>query len=183
MWIEPKTNWTREDVPLPEDFNRIEGNTKELKSLVEQLMSGAAHQPCFSVYLSEAFTATANSTTVIRYNNARINIQSAYDLSTGNFSPKKSGIYYIKARAVAVLWSPGVNEYATLCVYKNETKIDEVLMVTEPYYTEISLLAEMNADDYLSFRIANNSSSNLVVAPLPGFGVLSQVNALGVRLF
>jgi hypothetical protein len=31
MWIEPKTNWTREDVPLPEDFNRIEGNVKELK--------------------------------------------------------------------------------------------------------------------------------------------------------
>jgi hypothetical protein len=31
MWIKPKTNWTREDVPLPEDFNRIEGNVRELK--------------------------------------------------------------------------------------------------------------------------------------------------------
>jgi len=37
MWIDPKTNWTSKDVPLPGDFNRIEGNVKELKEGVDGL--------------------------------------------------------------------------------------------------------------------------------------------------
>lgn len=41
MWIDPKTNWTREDVPLPEDFNRIEGNVRELEGNVRELKEKA----------------------------------------------------------------------------------------------------------------------------------------------
>ena len=41
MWIDPKTNWTRDSVPLPEDFNRIEGNVRELKAGVDGLAGSA----------------------------------------------------------------------------------------------------------------------------------------------
>jgi hypothetical protein len=42
MWIDPKTNWTRDSVPLPEDFNRIEGNVRELKTGAEVLNDSVA---------------------------------------------------------------------------------------------------------------------------------------------
>ena len=42
MWIDPKTNWTSKDVPLPDDFNRIEGNVKELKAGAEVLNDSVA---------------------------------------------------------------------------------------------------------------------------------------------
>jgi len=35
-WIEPKTNWTPDDPITEKDLNRIEGNTKSLKSGVDE---------------------------------------------------------------------------------------------------------------------------------------------------
>ena len=32
-WIEPKVDWNNSNVPVASDFNRIEGNTKDLKDL------------------------------------------------------------------------------------------------------------------------------------------------------
>jgi hypothetical protein len=34
-WQTPKTNWGAADVPLPDDFNRIEGNVQELQNTKE----------------------------------------------------------------------------------------------------------------------------------------------------
>lgn len=36
-WEEPKIDWESTDVPLPEDFKRIEGNEKELKTTTDEL--------------------------------------------------------------------------------------------------------------------------------------------------
>ena len=61
MWIEPKTNWTSKDVPLPDDFNRIEGNVKELKAGVDGL-AGAAK---ITVIVSDSKTIGAGGVVVI----------------------------------------------------------------------------------------------------------------------
>jgi hypothetical protein len=53
MWIDPKTNWTRDSVPLPGDFNRIEGNVKELKAGVDGLAADALTIPRITVLLEQ----------------------------------------------------------------------------------------------------------------------------------
>jgi hypothetical protein len=42
-WQTPKQNWTAGDVPVAEDFNRIEGNTLELKDSKADQSSMASH--------------------------------------------------------------------------------------------------------------------------------------------
>ena len=34
-WQTPKTNWQAADAPLPDDFNRIEGNVQDLQNTKE----------------------------------------------------------------------------------------------------------------------------------------------------
>ncbi|WP_185903729.1 hypothetical protein [Hathewaya massiliensis] len=38
MWIQPKTDWTPTNYYNPEDLNRVENNTLEVKNLLEQLL-------------------------------------------------------------------------------------------------------------------------------------------------
>ena len=181
MWIDPKTNWTSKDVPLPGDFNRIEGDVKELKNEIVEIVSENINQPCFSVYASEGFSVYANSTAIVRFNRSRINQQNKFDLTSNKFVPARAGIYCVKAQILFVTAQFETNEYATLCVYKNETKIDEKLCAKG--VAEIVSLIEIGVDDYLSFRIINNSSKILIVSPsLPELEMISSIAALGFRL-
>jgi hypothetical protein len=68
MWIEPKTNWTREDVPLPEDFNRIEGNVREIKGEVEDEIKPAIDTLNGIVATKARLTKTAEESITIGAN-------------------------------------------------------------------------------------------------------------------
>lgn len=61
-YIEPKTNWTTEDAPLPSDMNRIEGNSVAEKEARENAINAEASAR--QTAINAAINAEANT----RYN-------------------------------------------------------------------------------------------------------------------
>ncbi len=61
-WQTPKTNWSAADVPLPDDFNRIEGNTQHLKDEVDSHKAEDASTAAKGhVQLSSSTSSTSTS--------------------------------------------------------------------------------------------------------------------------
>ena len=61
-WQTPKTNWSAADVPLPDDFNRIEGNTQHLKDEVDSHKAEDASTTAKGhVQLSSSTSSTSTS--------------------------------------------------------------------------------------------------------------------------
>ena len=109
MWIEPKTNWTREDVPLPEDFNRIEGNIRELQS--------KPGKPVARVRLSSALNLTASTITKIPFDVVDINVGGYYDKANRQFLPP-AGYYRVSISLHAFLLQDSALSTITLYLYR-----------------------------------------------------------------
>ena len=61
-WQTPKTNWQAADAPLPDDFNRIEGNTQYLKDEIDSHLAEKANLSVLGHVNHAVLTATLDTT-------------------------------------------------------------------------------------------------------------------------
>jgi len=91
-WQNPKTDWHSKSQPLPLDFNRIEGNIRELKKRTEQ-------DPLVSLRIANKITVT-DATQKIPFDSVRAEIGAYYDRAVHQYTPP-AGYYRVSVSAVA----------------------------------------------------------------------------------
>src|SRR5690554_6252131 len=80
-WKTPKTDWTANDVPVPKDFNRIEGNTLDNRKRLNGHDSDIAN-------LNSRISANASEINKIKTRNVSVIMGT---ISNGNTLPLPSG--------------------------------------------------------------------------------------------
>jgi len=115
----------------------------------------------FKAYCSGDTTVATSTTTTIIPNTEVYDIGSAYDTSTGKFTPNVAGYYWVKAH---VLWattsSSTNNKYYTGMLFKNTTEIIKHIIHIDKQDWWSSMpqgLVEMNgSSDYLQLKVWHN---------------------------
>ena len=117
----------------------------------------------FKAYSSSATVATVatSTTTNIICNTEVYDIGSAYNTSTGIFTPNVAGYYWVKAH---VMWSTSSsatnNKYYTAMIFKNTTEtLKHIIHIDkQDWWSSVpSGLVEMNgSSDYLQLKVWHN---------------------------
>lgn len=97
-WQEPKTDWHSKSQPLPLDFNRIEGNIRELKNEIELMNK----RPLARVKLNSPFSAPVGSLVKIPFDSISIDTNGYYDRSKYQYIPP-AGYYRVSISLNAYL--------------------------------------------------------------------------------
>jgi len=140
---------------------------------------GGANTPAFSAERSGAQSISDNTRTTILFNNEFYDSSSAYNTSTGKFTPQTAGKYFVQA---SVLLQSGSNSnfyrgFAEL--YKNSSVITEALFDEQGYgyararSANVCAIVDMNgSSDFLliqGYISATSTGSGLEVSDMSTF--------------
>ena len=141
--------------------------------------AGGANTPAFSAERSGAQSISDNTRTTILFNNEFYDSSSAYNTSTGKFTPQTAGKYFVQA---SVLLQSGSNSnfyrgFAEL--YKNSSVITEALFDEQGYgyararSANVCAIVDMNgSSDFLliqGYISATSTGSGLEVSDMSTF--------------
>ena len=129
------------------------------------------HGNCFKAYSSSATVATVatSTTTNIICNTEVYDIGSAYNTSTGIFTPNVAGYYWVKAH---IMWSTSSsatnNAYYTSMIFKNTTEtLKHIIHIDkQDWWSSVptGLIAMNGSSDYLQLKVWHNRGGNESVA-------------------
>ena len=115
----------------------------------------------FKAYSSGATTVATSTTTTIIPNTEVYDVGSAYNTSTGKFTPNVAGYYWVKAHVMwATTSSATNNKYYTAMIFKNTTEVIKniIHIDKQDWWSSVpSGLVEMNgSSDYLQLKVWHN---------------------------
>ena len=116
---------------------------------------GGVNTPAFSAERNGAQTISNSTRTTILFNNEFYDSDSAYDISTGRFTPQTAGKYYVSANVVLDSDLNGNYNNGFIELYKNASVIAEDIQDDRAAYGRrrghhVSIIVDMNGStDYL----------------------------------
>jgi hypothetical protein len=155
-WQTPKTNWGAADVPLPDDFNRIEGNTQHLKDEVDSHKAENAsttakgHVQLNNTVTSTSTTQAATANAVKTVNDALTSHKAAAAPHSGHETPAGA-----QAKAEAAAGAVQAELDVHLAEKATTSKTGHVKLDNTLTSTSTTLAATANA-----VRTVNNSLNN-----------------------